>query len=525
MKNISSQYQELQEGKMTKHQFLRNARMMFPSFVTNQNSFADSVAILKTKGMLVEGDAVKGTPDKEPTYDSPTPDAKTKYKKVEQSPEVDEQDGVYPATTLTDIPKVKANKKVKDTSSGLEPIKNKDTKNEMKKVRVVKEGVQNAAASTAKKDITVYAAQQRKLDNAARKGHSGDLPSDSNTVGASHVFDKDSTRLNKDLKKDYPELNKESINYDNLSKHSIKDLESLIDLKKKEREKLRSNTNIPPAVQNTVKELGAQISKIEREINSKKAQSLGENVSPEDLKGAEKEITKNDASIKTMANRLGISEEELFKMLLKRLGGLNEYSSDDDEPYYSDIPKKNPNKRWDTDDDVEDRYDDDSEDEENDDINESTFSKVWDKSKLTKTTYEDGKHHSSEKFKTVEDLLADKEKTDAIQKRREEKGKPKTDHILKENEKSFDDVLKNFLDTDDSTEIRAFIKAKGRDAIAKIKAKLPALKDQARQKLAKLMKIELDEVRAKQAPTLSIKERLKPAITKLVQEVLDEMGQ
>ena len=112
MKNISSQYQELQEGKMTKHQFLRNARMMFPSFVTNQNSFADSVAILKTKGMLVEGDAVKGTPDKEPTYDSPTPDAKTKYKKVEQSPEVDEQDGIYPATTLTDIPKVKANKKV-----------------------------------------------------------------------------------------------------------------------------------------------------------------------------------------------------------------------------------------------------------------------------------------------------------------------------------------------------------------------------------------------------------------------------
>lgn len=60
------------------------------------------------------------------------------------------------------------------------------------------------------------------------------------------------------------------------------------------------------------------------------------------------------------------------------------------------------------------------------------FSKVWDKSKLTKTTYDDGKYHSSEKFKTVEDLLADKEKTDAIQKKREEKGKPKTDHILKE---------------------------------------------------------------------------------------------
>ena len=417
MKNISSQYQELQEGKMTKHQFLRNARMMFPSFVTNQNSFADSVAILKTKGMLVEGDAVKGTPDKEPTYDSPTPDAKTKYKKVEQSPEVDEQDGVYPATTLTDIPKVKANKKVKDTSSGLEPIKDKDTKNEMKKVKVVKEGVQNAARGTAQKDITTYAAQQRKIDNASRKGHSGDLPSDNNTVGASQVFNKDSNRLNRALKKDYPDLNKEnvspedlkgaekeitkndasiqtmadrlgisqeelfkmllkrlgglkeSINYDNLSKHSIKDLESLIDVKKKEREKLRSNTNIPPAVQNTVKELGAQISKIEREINSKKAQSLDEN------------------------------------------------------------------------------------------------------------------------------------------------------------ERSFDDVFGDFIETDDATEIKAFIKAKGRDAIAKIKAKLPVLKDQARQKVAKLMKIELDETRTKQTQTLSIKERLKPAITKLVQEVLDEMGQ
>jgi mRNA degradation ribonuclease J1/J2 len=111
---------------------------MFPNHVTNHNSFEDSVKILKNRGLLNEGDAVKGTPDKEPSYDSPTPDAKTKYKKVEQSPEVDEQDGIYPATTITDIPKVKANKKVKDVSDGLEPIKPHDTKNEMKKVKVAK---------------------------------------------------------------------------------------------------------------------------------------------------------------------------------------------------------------------------------------------------------------------------------------------------------------------------------------------------------------------------------------------------
>jgi hypothetical protein len=139
MKNISIQYQDLREGKMNRHQFLRNARMMFPNHVTQFNSFEDSVKILKSKGLLNEGDAVQGTPDKAPTYKYPN--EATKYKKVEQSPEVDEQDGIYPATTLTDIPKEKMDKKVKDTSDGLEPIKDKDTKNEMKKVKVVKENV------------------------------------------------------------------------------------------------------------------------------------------------------------------------------------------------------------------------------------------------------------------------------------------------------------------------------------------------------------------------------------------------
>jgi len=147
MKNISGQYQDLLEGKMTQAQFLRNARMMFPSFVTQHNSFADSVVILKQKGMLNEGDAVKGTPDKEPTYDYPTQPGK--YKKVEQSPEVDEQDGIYPATTLTDIPKEKVSKPIKSKTrpDGLEDIKDNDTKNEMKKVKVVKEGIHD-------KDIT-----------------------------------------------------------------------------------------------------------------------------------------------------------------------------------------------------------------------------------------------------------------------------------------------------------------------------------------------------------------------------------
>lgn len=250
MKNISGQYQDLLEGKMTQAQFLRNARMMFPSFVTQHNSFADSITILKQKGMLNEGDAVKGTPDKEPTYASLTPDDKIKYKKVEQSPEVDEQDGIYPATTITDIPKEKTYKKVKNTSDGLEPIKDNDTKNELKKVKVVKE-----------------------------------------------------------------------------------------------------------------------------------------NISPEEIEGAEIEITTNDASIQDMADKMGISQEELFKMLLKKLGG------------------------------------------------------------------------------------------------------------LQENQRSFDDIFADFVETDDSTEIKAYIKSKGKEAISKIKAELPKTPDRIRKVLAKLLKVELDEVK------------------------------
>jgi len=133
MKSISQQYRELQEGKMNKHQFMYNARMMFPDYITNQNSLEDSIKILKNRGLLTEGDAVKGTPDKAPEY-SPI-EQKEKYKKVEQEPEVQEQDGLYPATTLTDIPKIKITKRVKSKADGLVDPKDKDEKNKMKKVK------------------------------------------------------------------------------------------------------------------------------------------------------------------------------------------------------------------------------------------------------------------------------------------------------------------------------------------------------------------------------------------------------
>jgi hypothetical protein len=204
MKNISGQYQDLLEGKMSQAQFLRNARMMFPSFVTNHNSFDDSVRILKQKGMLNEGDAVKGTPDKEPTYDSLTPDDKVKYKKVEQSPEVDEQNGIYPATTITNIPKTKTYKKVKNESDGLEPIKDNDTKNEMKKVKVVKENKTSFDYKSTFEDLVMKT-------NTASK-------SDFGSIKQNWIERVENSKINPDTKKQM--LN------------SIKAINSLLDLQK-----------------------------------------------------------------------------------------------------------------------------------------------------------------------------------------------------------------------------------------------------------------------------------------------------
>ena len=359
MKNINLQYRELLEGKMNQAQFLRNARMMFPNFVTNQNSFNDSVTILKTKGMITEGDAVKGTPDKAPTYDYPTQPGK--YKTVEQSPEVDEQDGVYPATTLTDIPKEKVSKptKSKTRPDGLEPIKNNDTKNEMKKVKVVKEGVHDPARGAAKKDITSYSNQQRKLDNASRKGYHNNIPTDNNIVGPSHVFDKDSSRLNKSLKKDYPDL--------------------------------KENGTVD----------------IEKAIRDKK-------IDPAKIKAAAEKAMRGDstelAALMAFGGKVNPVRED--------------YNSYDEPPH--DRPR---HKGWDWESDA------DYEDEDN-----------------------------------------------------EEKD-------LDENNKSFDKIFADFIESDDTTELRTYIKENGKEAIAKIKSKLPGLYDKARQKVAKLLKVELDEIR------------------------------
>ena len=65
-------------------------------------------------------------------------------------------------------------------------------------------------------------------------------------------------------------LKTEGINYDSLKKISTADLKSLMDVKKKEANKLKADTNAPPMIQGAIKKLGVEMGKIERELNSRK---------------------------------------------------------------------------------------------------------------------------------------------------------------------------------------------------------------------------------------------------------------
>jgi len=215
MKNISLQYRDLQEGKMNRHQFLRNARMMFPNHVTQFNSFEDSVKILKSKGLLNEGNAVKGTPDKAPTYDYPTQPGK--YKKVIQEPEVDEQDGIYPATTLTDIPKEEVSKPVGDNSDGLEPIKPHDTKNELKKVKIVKEDKEKFDPKQRQKD------DLKKFSNKMRDQVQGGPPKGVNTL-KDKIKDMVREVLNEMYDDDVAEFDVDTERYDDGGKPKMSEL-------------------------------------------------------------------------------------------------------------------------------------------------------------------------------------------------------------------------------------------------------------------------------------------------------------
>lgn len=55
MKNITNLCIDLQEGKISKKDFLREARMTFPNYITNVNTFKDTIKILKSRNLISEG--------------------------------------------------------------------------------------------------------------------------------------------------------------------------------------------------------------------------------------------------------------------------------------------------------------------------------------------------------------------------------------------------------------------------------------------------------------------------------------
>jgi hypothetical protein len=116
---------------------------------------------------------------------------------------------------------------------------------------------------------------------------------------------------------------------------------------------------------------------------------------------------------------------KIREMVLAELGGRENYNLGDD--IYNNNGEEDPFDGMDI------NFGDEDEIYEGGGNN---FTWVWDKSKLTRTSYNNGKYNTSEKFKSLEDLLANKEKADEIQKRREEKGRDKIEHILKEEDEN-----------------------------------------------------------------------------------------
>ena len=67
MKTLQEKYNAVLEGNFPKSQFVRDAKIEVPRFISPYNGFEDTVQILKNKGMLVEAKA------ETPEYDKPAP--------------------------------------------------------------------------------------------------------------------------------------------------------------------------------------------------------------------------------------------------------------------------------------------------------------------------------------------------------------------------------------------------------------------------------------------------------------------
>ena len=71
MRTLQEKYNALQEGKFSKSQFLRDARLELPGVVSNLNGLEDTVSILKNRGFISEMEVPKYKEEKNPDYEKP----------------------------------------------------------------------------------------------------------------------------------------------------------------------------------------------------------------------------------------------------------------------------------------------------------------------------------------------------------------------------------------------------------------------------------------------------------------------
>ncbi len=54
VKSVTERYRAVNEGTMSKKEFVRQMRQQYPMHITQFNGFDDSVQILKNRGLLFE---------------------------------------------------------------------------------------------------------------------------------------------------------------------------------------------------------------------------------------------------------------------------------------------------------------------------------------------------------------------------------------------------------------------------------------------------------------------------------------
>lgn len=68
MRTLTEKYNLVLEEKYSKKQFITDARRLYPNFITQLNSFNDTVSILKNKGLIFEMEVEKYQEAESPDY-------------------------------------------------------------------------------------------------------------------------------------------------------------------------------------------------------------------------------------------------------------------------------------------------------------------------------------------------------------------------------------------------------------------------------------------------------------------------